>query len=399
MSAAATVGSGPILVVGAGAAGIACALACAQAGRETLLVEREGQIGGTVANALIHTIGGLFDDAGEPLNPGLPTALTERLMSADPHTVKRRMGRVQVLNCDPGVYRQVVMDWVAAEPTLECLTDTEIEAIDCQAGQVQHVRLRSRQRSIEMQPVAVVDTTGDALVVRQLDPTLVEPGEALAGLVLVLQGVAADALQFPRGVGVARAMRSAAAAGELPEECATLWPDTGIAPDQAYLKFNIQRDAFDPSHLRQVADTLVAWLRDLPGLANASIQHIGQLGVRDGGRIRSEYRLTEADLIKARRFPDAVCQGCWPIEHWHPQQGIQMHYLPPGTRYDIPLRALKVRGMGNLYAAGKCLGAEPRAQASARVAGTCWGMGAGLGQVLAGSVSGQAGPSANGSSC
>ena len=390
----ATAGSGPILVVGAGAAGIACALVCAQAGRETLLVERAAQIGGTVANALIHTIGGLFDDAGEPLNPGLPTTLTERLLSADPHTRKRRMGRVQVLNCDPGVYRRVVIDWVAAQPTLECLTDTEIEAIDCQVGQVQRVRLRNRSRPLELHPAAVVDTTGDALVVRQLDPTLVEPGEALAGLVLVLQGVAPDALQFPRGVAVARAIRSAAAAGELPEACATLWPDTGIAPDQAYLKFNLQGDAFDPRHLRQVADTLLAWLHGLPGLAEARIKHIGALGVRDGGRIRSEYRLTEADLLAARRFPDAVCQGCWPIEHWHPRQGIQMHYLPSGTRYDIPLRALKVRGMTNLYAAGKCLGAEPRAQASARVAGTCWGMGAGLGQVLVGSVSRQAGLSA-----
>jgi len=389
----AVAGAGPILVVGAGAAGIACALACAQAGCKTLLAEREGQIGGTVANALIHTIGGLFDDAGESLNPGLPTVLTERLLAADPNTRRRRMGRVQVLNCDPAVYRRVVTDWVAAEAKLECLTDTEVEAIDGQAGEVEWLRLRSRRQQIELQPAAVVDATGDALVIRQLDPALVEPGDALAGLVLVLQGVAADALQFPRGVAIARAIRSAVADDALPKECATLWPDTGIAPDQAYLKFNMQRDAFDAEQMRQVADRLLAWLRHLPGLDRASIRQLGVLGVRDGGRIQSEYRLTEADLLAARRFPDAVCQGCWPIEHWHPQQGIQMHYLPPGTRYDIPLGALQVRGISNLYAAGKCLGAEPRAQASARVAGTCWGMGAGLGQVLAGSNPRRAGRS------
>jgi len=109
--------------------------------------------------------------------------------------------------------------------------------------------------------------------------------------------------------------------------------------------------------------------------------------VRDGGRIRGRYRLTEADLEAGCRFDDAVCAGCWPIEHWHPEQGIQLQYLPPGTRYEIPLRALQVAGIDGLYAAGKCLSAEPRAQASARVAGTCWGMGAGLGVWLAAATS------------
>lgn len=374
---------GPVLVVGAGAAGMACALAAARGGVETLLVERGERIGGTVADALIHTIGGLFDDAGEPLHSGLPAELTERLCRADPHTRKRRMGRVQVLNVDPAVYRGVVTEWVAAEPRLTCLTGSEVAAIDAVAGRIERVRLRTPSEPIDLAPAVVVDATGDAVVVSRVDPTLVEPGEALAGLVVVLRGLAPDALQFPRGVAVARAIRAAAAAGEVPVECGTLWPDTGVAPDEAYLKLNLPRDAFDPGRMRRVADALLVWLRAMPGFEDAMIEALGAPGVRDGGRIKAEYRLTEADLTGAQRFPDAVCQGCWPIEHWHPQQGIQMQYLPAGTRYDIPLRSLRVQGMQNLYAAGRCLGAEPRAQASARVAGTCWGMGAGLGRVLA----------------
>jgi hypothetical protein len=383
-AAAATAPPGPLLVVGAGAAGMACALAAARAGRETLLVEQAPHIGGTVAAALIHTIGGLFDDAGEPLHDGLPAELTARLIGADPHTHKRRMGRVWVLSVAPAVYRRVVTDWIAREPRLTCLTGSEIEAMDADERRIARVRLRTPGGSTELSPAAVIDASGDAAVVGRFDPGLVEPGEALAGLVVVLRGLAPDALQFPRGVALARAIRAAAAAGELPAACATLWPDTGVAPGEAYLKLNLLRDDFDPDHLRRVADVLLDWLRALPGFAGAAIDRLGALGVRDGGRIRGEYRLTEADLIGACRFPDAVCQGCWPIEHWHPEQGIQLHYLPAGTRYDIPLRALKVKGTDHLYAAGKCLSAEPRAQASARVAGTCWAMGDGLGRALAG---------------
>jgi hypothetical protein len=375
--------AGPILVVGAGAAGMACTIAAARGGREVLLAERAERLGGTVADALIHTIGGLFDDSGALIDEGLPGELVERLSRADPHARKRRMGRVHVLETDPALYRRTVTAWLAEEPRLRCLSPCEVSDLELTGGRILRVWLRGRDGLCDLRPAAVVDATGDAAVVRRVDPSLVEPGEALAGLVVVLRGLEPGALAFPKGVGVAREIRAAARSGELPAECATLWPDTGVTPDEGYLKLNLARDDFDAERLRAAVDDLVGWLRRLPGLATARLHRIGALGVRDGGRIQGEYRLTEPDLIAARRFPDAVCQGCWPIEHWHPEHGVQLHYLPPGTRYEVPLRALRVRGVRNLYAAGKCLSAEPRAQASARVAGTCWGMGAGLGGLLA----------------
>jgi hypothetical protein len=228
-----------------------------------------------------------------------------------------------------------------------------------------------------------VDASGDAACVRRIDPALVAPGAALAGLVAVIGGVAPGALEFPKGVALIKAIRTAVAEGRLPAACATLWPDSGIGDDEVYVKLNLSADAFDPTEMDASLDRLLTWLRDLPAFAGAHLRQRGQLGVRDGGRIRGRACLTEADLKAGRRFADAVCQGCWPIEHWHPERGIQLDYLPPGTRYDIPLGALQVAGLEGVYAAGKCLSAEPRAQASARVAGTCWGMGAGLGSVLA----------------
>lgn len=374
---------GPILILGAGAAGMACALAVAQAGGDVVLAERTERIGGTLANALIHTIGGLYDDSGALINDGLPAELVARLGAADPRTAPRRMGRVHVLNVDPAVYRRTVTDWLAEYPRLRCLTRCELVDLRLDGGRIHQVVLRHADGELALTPAAVVDATGDAALVRRIDPALVEPGAALAGLVVVLRGLEPDALAFPKGVALTRAIRAAASAGELPNLCATLWPDIGVAPDEAYLKLNLASDAYDAEQMQALVDTLVGWLRRLPEFASAQLGGIGTLGVRDGGRVRGAYRLTEADLLAGRRFPDALCQGCWPIEHWHPEQGIALHYLPPGTRYDIPLRALRLRDHPGLYAVGKCLSAEPRAQASARVAGTCWGMGAGLGAVLA----------------
>ena len=70
------------------------------------------------------------------------------------------------------------------------------------------------------------------------------------------------------------------------------------------------------------------------------------------------------------------------MEHWDMTAGLQLEYLPAGVSYDIPLRSLKARGIDNLWCAGKLLSAEPRAQSSARVTGTCWAMGEGVAKAV-----------------
>jgi hypothetical protein len=59
-----------------------------------------------------------------------------------------------------------------------------------------------------------------------------------------------------------------------------------------------------------------------------------------------------------------------------------MEYQAPGSCYDIPFRALKVHGLDNVWAVGKCLSADPYAHASARIAGCCWAMGQAVGQLV-----------------
>jgi thioredoxin reductase len=71
-----------VVVCGAGAAGMGAAIAAARAGGNVLLVEATSGLGGTVANALIHTIGGIYDSDGEFLNNGVAAELAARLFAA-----------------------------------------------------------------------------------------------------------------------------------------------------------------------------------------------------------------------------------------------------------------------------------------------------------------------------
>ncbi len=138
---------------------------------------------------------------------------------------------------------------------------------------------------------------------------------------------------------------------------------------------------YDAERYGAVTQQLLPFLRGQRGLSAVVLTTTGALGVRDDGQIRGEYRLTEADVRQGRRFDDAICRADWPIEYWDPERGVSLDWLPPGHFYEIPARALKVAGFDNLWSAGKCLSAEPLAQASARVAGTCWAMGEAVGRL------------------
>ncbi len=377
MSAATqTRAAAPVVVVGAGAAGLGCALSAAAGGADVVLLEQTAQLGGTVQQALIHTIGGLFDDQGELLNAGLPGELRDRLSHACAWTRKRRIGRTWVLGVDPGVYAEVIAGWIGEARRIVVVRQVRALGVELAGDRVDALRFTTDHGVQTLRPCALVDTTGDASVVRAIDGALVHEGVALGGVIVQLRGVDPDALQFPRGVAILRHIRQAVEARTLPPECATLWLDTGVHPDEVYVKFNIETEAYDRARMAAVMEQLLTFLRALAGLAGAYVARQGRLGIRDGGRIVGEYCLTEADIVAGRRFADVACKACWPIEHWHPTSGLQLTYLPEGQVYEVPLRSLKVRGFTNLWAAGKCLSAEPRAQASARVAGTCWAMGA-----------------------
>jgi hypothetical protein len=376
--------SKPVVVVGAGAAGISCALSAAEAGASVVLLEKSAELGGTVSQALIHTLGGLFDDQGSLLNAGLPAELAERLGEACSYTKQRRIGKTWVLDVDPAKYANVVTHWVASKPNIDIVFHASVTQLSIHAGQIAQITISSNGNVDNVQPAAVVDATGDANVVRLIDAERVENGVALGGVILQLRGVATDALRFPSGVALLMEIRKAAETHQLPPECLTLWVDTGVYPDEAYAKFNVTPDNYDTASMRSAAERLLAFLQTMPAFGKAFINAYGRLGIRDGGRIKGEYCLTEADVKSGKQFADRACRACWPIEHWHPGKGLNLEYLPAGSTYDIPLRSLKVAGFTNLWAAGKCLSAEPRAQASARVVGTCWAMGEAVGKYLGG---------------
>lgn len=370
--------SSTLVIAGAGATGLACALAAAKLKTQAVLLEKSGRLGGTVTNSLIHTLGGFFDDRGDVINTGLSVELIDRLTDASHFTCKRRIGKTWVLSVDPSVYQQVVSSWLNEYPNIEVCCQTSISRVSINDHRIDRVTVTGNGQARTLNTRAVIDATGQADIVRSIDARLVTEGSALAGLIVQLRGVNQGVVQFPKGLALLRHIRKATENGDLPPECAALWLDSGVYPDEVYIKFNLLAKAYEATRMAAVVNRLLGFLQTLPDFSKAFISNYGQLGSRDGGCVHGDYTLTEADLKQGRQFDDAVCRSCWPIEYWHPEHGVSLDYFPSGHSYEIPLSALKVSGLTNLFVAGKCFSAELRAQASARVVGSCWAMGEGL---------------------
>jgi len=373
---------------------MSAAISAARMGKRVYLLEAKPRPGGTVTHALIHTLGSFYNSSGEFVNQGIAEELVSRLTAADDSVGLRRMGRLSVLSVCPKVYLRVVQEWLDSTPNLTVLYGTTLSAARTADGRVIEIEAVHQGQTFRLRPSAVVDATGTAELVRRIDPKLAHDRDtpAAGGLVFSVRNVEHNALAFPKGMRYLRAIHRAAGDGLLPQSCSKAWLDRGVRDDEIYVKLFIpavrqwrseqagQRFEREAANLR---DSVWELLSKWPEFARAEIDLVGELGIREGGQIVGEYTLTAEDVRQERKFDDAACRCNWPIEYWDPSDGVSVEYLSDDGYYEIPLRALKLKNFENVWAAGKCLSAEPLAQASARVVGTCWSMGEAAGRQAA----------------
>ena len=130
-------------------------------------------------------------------------------------------------------------------------------------------------------------------------------------------------------------------------------------------------------------------VKHIAACRNARLDSIApQLGVRSGRRILGRARLTDEDVLGARKFPSGIARGCWPMERWTKSPRPEMTYFKEGEYYEIPLDCLRPVELENVWVAGRCLSATTGAMTSARVIGTALATGWAAGTAAAFQVAG-----------
>ncbi|WP_028355644.1 FAD-dependent oxidoreductase [Bordetella petrii] len=397
-----------VLVVGGGPSGIGAALGAARAGAEVILVERYGFLGGNATAALVmplmsfHTQRPVFEKLGvtnllpndhgpgHPVIAGVLKELLERLVQSG-GAVAPSLDTGYVVPFDPELFK-----WVALELLDQagvCMLFHAFASGVVGDGGVEGVIFETKSGPLVVKAKTVVDCTGDGDIAA-LSGASYEIGRATDGLVqpmtLMFRMADFNPASFQeyvrrnpaqwRGVhGLWDLVQQASANEELDlarEDIlffATPHPRE-VSVNSTRVTRVLGTDVWDWSlaewESRRQMNQLVRFLRRyVPGFEESyAVQSGVHAGVRETRRIVGEYQLTADDLLNARKFPDAIARGTYPVDIHNPAgKGTTLRRIPEEDAYDIPLRALIPQRVDGVIVAGRCISGTHEAHSSYRV--------------------------------
>ncbi|RCK68751.1 FAD-dependent oxidoreductase [Desertihabitans brevis] len=382
-----------VVVVGGGPAGWPAAIQAALLGASTLLVEKNGALGGTTTVAGV-ALPGLFHAWGRQIIGGIGWQVVLRSVQEaggalpDFSDWRQRHWRLQV-PVVPGVLAALIDDAVVGSGA-DLLLHTMVGAAHWD-GSVWRLTLATKEGLRPLTADVVVDCTGEADVVALAGvPRRTNEHRQPGTIMFRLEGydlaaLDTDALQRAHDAAVARgdllpadlAHKSVAAFLRAHGENAThvVGVQGGTSAD---------RTATELAGRRLLLRVL-RFLRAQPGLEEVGLAAWAtETGVRESWSIDGHVTITSHDYVTGRRWPDALSHSFYPIDVHRPDgAGIDIRPLPYGTLPTIPRRALVPRGSQRLLVAGRAISGDQEAASAFRVQASSMAMGQAAGALAA----------------
>jgi ribulose 1,5-bisphosphate synthetase/thiazole synthase len=399
-----------VCVAGGGPAGLGAALAAARLGASVCLLERHGFLGGNFTAASVGTVCGLYVKDGSAgfdyVTRGVAEEVAEALKARGAAMGPVPFKETAVLLYVPWAAKRLFDHVITEQPGIRLLLHALVSDVVRNGDRLDAVIVATKQGPRAVRARAFVDATGDAdLVVFAGGEWAMSPSghRQHASMQFVMQH-ADDQVALAQGL--------AGLAGAIAEHGDHLSRDGGAllptfrpgefigAMTRITGKSGEPIDATDLDELthgelegRRRAEEAAAFvIEHVPGFEAAFLADTAPvLGVRESRRVVGNYVLRGDDVTSLARFPDAVAAGAWPREYHVEGRSTTYEPLPPGGFYQVPLRALRPRGLANVWAAGRCVSADSDALASLRVMGPSLVLGQAAGTAAALDLRGEAG--------
>ncbi|MBO5786455.1 MAG: FAD-dependent oxidoreductase [Clostridia bacterium] len=416
-----------IVVCGGGTAGAFAAKAAADMGKDVLIVEQFGSLGGTATNGLVLPI----------MHTHIPENPQCSYISAIVRDKLRELGAEynNGANFDPLVLKSV-LETMCDESGVRILLHTFIAETIVNDGKLEAIVVANKNGLGLIKGKIFIDGTGDGdvcvragagytkgnpetgknqpislrylvanvdihafgnFILETIEKTGKNSGASYDGKDNLYVAVCAGSHWT-----FADIFDEAIANGDLIDDDKNYWQGFMVAGRDNAIAFNNPEffddvDGTDPEHLtktqiqgkQRIIRQLKFYKKYFKGFENAYLAEIASMvGIRESRNIETEYVLSASDLLRRVKFDDMFCQSNYPVDI----HGKTLHFegnLAPVDDgkpwYEIPYRSLVVKGIDNLYITGRCLGAEFLAQSSLRVQHSCRASGeaAGIGAALA----------------
>lgn len=420
-----------VVVVGAGSAGVSAAISASRNGARTLLVESGSVIGGDLISGL--PIDGCRSTCGEWIIGGIAQELFDECKSRDGYIASIFDKRnICIVIVDPRIMGFAILRKLKGS-NVHLLPYTQAIGSNCRDGKIQSVSLVNKTARYSVSAEIFIDATGDGDIAVMSGAPYEIGGERKElqpiSMTFQLKNIDPAALlafvrDNPENCGLGENPLLEKSAKELAQELFNEGiPKVFFSGEGPLLQDAIGRGALYPCSMLAVnpnsidgtcvtinstrlvledctsADALGTALLDLtdqvdqvaeflkksvPGFRNAVFNGISpRLGVRESRRIIGECCLRGEEVINAVKRDDGVCKGGHEIDvHGKDRDHIRATIRDAGS-YDIPFGCLLPKSTANLLVAGRCLSSDRIANSSARVMGTCMGMGQAVGTAAA----------------
>lgn len=407
-----------VVVCGGGFAGFGAACAAAREGARTILIERDGCLGGTGTKGMVNHLLGARRVDGDRLYTcvgGLFSEIEKRLLKAggavDVHKVDFDLppqGWYPLLGAglvfDPEQMKSVLEE-IAEECGVHILYMTDIVDVVREGRRVSGVVVHNKNGLSVIKGKYFVDATGDADICRAFGCALNkgddDGGMAAASLEMHVENVNAEELtKYMRST---RDMRFRKLIAPLKESGEWDFPyeifiSVQMTRPDVFMINTIRQVGVDGTDAESVSRAIVDGRKEnfklldimrahFPGFENARVRSIAPtVGIRETNRLVGQYVLTTDDLISGKDFDDGIALSAY---HWdmpnpkrpsdQPLAGVKT--ASPYTQ--IPYRSLLPREADNLIVVGRCISAEREVLGPVRVMAPCLAMGEAAGVAAA----------------
>ena len=412
-----------LVVCGGGFAGFAAAYSAARQGVKTLLIERNGCLGGTGTQGLVNHV--LGERSYQPNSSyktcvrGLFSELEKRLLANEggldvdqidltlpPHGWYGGLGVGLIFDNEK---MKLLLEEMIREVGAELLYYTDIIDVVREGNSVTGVIVHNKSGLSVIRGERFIDATGDGdvsfLAGCACELGDEEGGMAPASLEMHVENV--DSEELIAYMRKTKDVRFRNLIGPLREK--GIW----TFPYEIFISVMLTRkDVFMINTIRQVgidgtnADSLTSGTLDgrrenfrlldimrehFPGFKNASVRQIAPvIGVRETRRVVCEYMLTVQDLLDGVTFPDSIAVSGYGWDLPNPKRPSHqpLHGVKRKSDFtELPYRCLVPKGIDNLLVAGRCIGVERDVSGVMRVMGPCIAMGEAAGIAAALSLS------------
>ncbi|NGP05759.1 FAD-dependent oxidoreductase [Rhodococcus sp. 14C212] len=401
-----------VLVVGAGAAGVAAATTAAEAGKSVILVEKYGFAGGAAVAGMSGTICGMYYATAHPQQPEqVVYGFTERFRAAlaarGGLTDPQLYGKTFTSAHDPHMWTEVA-DAFLEDAGVRILFHTAVAGVVMDGDRYAGAVLESNAGRSVVLAQRTIDASGDAAVVARANGAYYFGADGrIQNPTMFFRLADVDIDEFERYYGpdticppevTALIEQQRTAGANLPRS--KIWVFRTPRPNE--LMVNATRidgrdgralNVIDPEDFTEgeVVGRLQArayadfFRAHIPGCASSYLEDTGiEVGIRQTRSIVGHETLRNDDVLQARKREDGICRVPWPIE-LHDSKGSNLHWLLDDY-YDVPYLSLVPLTGENIIVAGRCLSAEHEALASARVTAQCFEYGHAAGVAAALSI-------------